>query len=47
MTHFICITCGTQFGEGDGPPPACPICEDERQFVPQSGQEWTDMASLG
>lgn len=47
MAHFICITCGTQFGEADGPPPACPICEDERQFVPQSGQEWTDMASLG
>ena len=47
MTHFICITCGTQFDEGDGPPLACPICEDERQFVPQSGQEWTDMASLG
>ncbi|MFB2563093.1 MBL fold metallo-hydrolase [Rhizobium sp. IMFF44] len=47
MTNFICITCGTQFGEGDGSPPACPICEDERQFVPQSGQEWSDMASLG
>jgi len=47
MTHFICITCGTQFGEGDGPPPTCPICEDERQFVPQSGQEWTGMSVLG
>ncbi|NTJ61941.1 MBL fold metallo-hydrolase [Agrobacterium rhizogenes] len=47
MTHFICITCGAQFGEGDRPPPTCPICEDERQFVPQSGQEWTDMADIG
>lgn len=47
MTHFICTTCGAQFSEGDRPPPTCPICEDERQFVPQSGQEWTDMADLG
>ncbi|MFK0166192.1 MBL fold metallo-hydrolase [Rhizobium sp. NPDC090279] len=46
MTHFICSTCGTQFSESDGPPPACPICEDDRQFVPQSGQDWTDMAIL-
>ena len=47
MAHFVCITCGTQFSESDAPPRACPICEDERQFVPQSGQEWTDMASIG
>ncbi|WP_168879944.1 MBL fold metallo-hydrolase [Rhizobium sp. P28RR-XV] len=47
MTHFICTTCGTQFSESDEPPPTCPICEDDRQFVPQSGQEWTDMATLG
>ncbi|AYG70017.1 MULTISPECIES: MBL fold metallo-hydrolase [unclassified Rhizobium] len=47
MTHFICMTCGTQFSESDAPPPTCPTCEDDRQFVPQSGQEWTDMATLG
>lgn len=47
MTHFICITCGTQFRESDRPPPTCPICDDDRQFVPRSGQEWTEMAILG
>jgi DNA-directed RNA polymerase subunit RPC12/RpoP len=47
MACFICITCGTQFSESDGPPTICPICKDERQFMPRSGQEWTDMATLG
>lgn len=47
MTCFICTACGTQFGESQEKPPACPICEDERQFVPETGQGWTDMASIG
>lgn len=47
MTCFICRTCGTQFSESLEPPLACPICEDDRQFVPQSGQGWTDMSALG
>lgn len=46
MTCSICMTCGTQFSESPQPPPACPICEDDRQFVPQAGQEWTDIAAL-
>ena len=46
MTCFICMTCGTQFSESSEPPPACPICEDDRQFVPQAGQGWTDIAGL-
>jgi hypothetical protein len=46
MTCFICIACGTQFSESSEPPRACPVCEDDRQFVPQSGQEWTDMAAI-
>src|SRR5262245_103757 len=40
MTSFLCKTCGTQFPESDAPPSACPICEDERQYVPAEGQEW-------
>ena len=40
MTSFLCKTCGTQFPESDAPPRACPICEDERQYVPAEGQEW-------
>jgi glyoxylase-like metal-dependent hydrolase (beta-lactamase superfamily II) len=40
----ICRTCGTQFGEPS--PPRCPICEDERQYVPAGGQQWTSLAAL-
>ncbi len=46
MTCFICVACGTQFNKSSEPPRACPVCEDDRQFVPQSGQEWTDMAAI-
>jgi hypothetical protein len=41
----ICVACGTEFPPG-APPPACPICEDERQFVPPEGQRWTRLAEL-
>jgi len=46
MPHFLCTACGTQFAEGAAPPPACPICEDERQYVPASGQGWTTLERL-
>ncbi|MGV1795113.1 MBL fold metallo-hydrolase [Rhizobium sp. A37_96] len=46
MTCFICAACGTQFDESIEPPRTCPICEDDRQFVPQSGQQWTNMTTL-
>jgi hypothetical protein len=41
MENFICVQCGTQFGETAEPPARCPICEDERQFVRYAGQAWT------
>ena len=41
MPAFICNTCGTQFTPSEAPPPRCPICDEERQFVPPSGQTWT------
>ena len=47
MPCFICVTCGTQYPESARPPAACPICEDERQYVPAGGQSWTEMAALG
>jgi hypothetical protein len=43
MENFICVQCGTQFSETVKPPLHCPICEDERQFVRHSGQEWTTL----
>lgn len=41
MPHFICTTCGTQFAESAQCPDACPICNDERQYLRPTGQEWT------
>ena len=46
MENFICLQCGTQFSESAKPPLHCPICEDERQFVRHSGQEWTTLEHL-
>ena len=46
MENFICIQCGTQFDESAQPPPSCPICEDERQFVRHGGQQWTTLERL-
>ncbi len=44
--HYICVTCGGQFGETAEPPEQCPICEDERQHVGWHGQEWTALKDL-
>ena len=46
MQNFICVQCGTQFGETAEPPSRCAICEDERQFVRRTGQEWTTLERL-
>src|SRR5215210_5278961 len=46
MTNYICKTCGVQFAETDGPPPTCPICEDERQYIGPYGQQWTTLDEL-
>jgi hypothetical protein len=44
--HAICITCGTQFAESEGPPERCPICDDERQYVGWGGQQWIALEQL-
>jgi glyoxylase-like metal-dependent hydrolase (beta-lactamase superfamily II) len=41
MPAFICVTCGMQYPPADAPPERCPVCEDERQFLPPAGQQWT------
>ena len=46
MENFICVQCGTQFAATAEPPPRCLICEDERQFVRHTGQEWTTLKQL-
>jgi hypothetical protein len=46
MTIHICRTCGTSYPDTPQPPSACPICDDERQFVPRAGQSWTTPQAL-
>ncbi len=46
MPKFICETCGTQFPEMATPPLACPICNDERQYVTPNGQSWITLGEL-
>lgn len=45
-TPYICATCGSQFAESARPPDHCPICDDERQYVPPEGQKWTTLEAL-
>ena len=46
MPTYICVTCGTQFAPSAEPPPGCPICLDERQYVGPDGQRWTTSEEL-
>src|SRR5438105_12580272 len=46
MENFICAQCGAQFSQTTEPPPRCPICQDERQFVRHGGQQWTTLQEL-
>ena len=46
MPLFICTACGTQHGESGTEPSSCRICDDERQYVPPSGQSWTTLDRL-
>src|SRR5262245_8703623 len=41
--HSICVTCGIQFAATAKEPDACPICQDERQYVGHGGQKWTTL----
>ena len=46
MTNYICVTCGAQFAATAAPPAACPVCDDERQYVGHDGQRWTTLGEL-
>jgi glyoxylase-like metal-dependent hydrolase (beta-lactamase superfamily II) len=35
------MTCGTQYPESQQQPGACAICEEPRQYVKATGQQWT------
>lgn len=40
----ICVTCGTRYH--DAAPGSCAICNDERQYVPATGQRWTSYTAM-
>jgi hypothetical protein len=42
-TVWICATCGVEHADDQG---VCPICADERQWVPADGQRWTTLNEL-
>ena len=47
---WICRTCGADFDPSPTAPAACPVCEDERQWVPQTGHRLatrTELAAEG
>lgn len=46
MSIHICQECGTSYPAAPSPPARCPICEDDRQYVPRTGQAWTTPAGL-
>lgn len=46
QTHFICKACGTQFAATAEPPRSCAICDEARQYIPPSGQQWTTLDRL-
>lgn len=46
MADFICTACGTEYPTSEQPPAQCTICEEERQYVPPTGQGWTTLPAL-
>jgi glyoxylase-like metal-dependent hydrolase (beta-lactamase superfamily II) len=51
VAEWLCAACAVETvpvvdGSGEHPPASCPICEDERQYVPPTGQEWTTLQRL-
>lgn len=43
---IICTTCGTQYPLTSAVNVECPICNDDRQYVPENGQGWTNLNEL-
>jgi len=43
--HVVCATCAVEYGH-EPLPEVCLICDDERQWVPRSGQAWTTVGEL-
>lgn len=46
MTLWSCATCGIEFADTAEPLAICPVCADERQYLPPGGQKWTTQAEI-
>lgn len=42
----VCAACGACFPDAPAAPVRCPVCDDERQYVPDAGQCWTTPAEI-
>lgn len=42
----VCTACGTQFNVRFDETDNCPICSDDRQHIPETGQGWTTLEQL-
>nr|WP_255654400.1 MBL fold metallo-hydrolase [Cohnella sp. REN36] len=43
---FVCEICGVQYPPSEEPPVRCLICDEERQYVPETGPAWTTLEAM-
>ena len=46
ISAWQCAGCAVEFEPAPAPPDACPICDDERQYIPGGTQQWTTSTAL-
>ncbi len=46
MTTYLCATCAVETDGARTAQQICPICADERQYLPSGGQRWTTIEEL-
>src|SRR5829696_6455518 len=46
MTIHLCATCAVETDDARSADQVCPICADERQYLPPGGQRWTTVEEL-
>ena len=46
MTIHLCATCAVETEGAHSADRICPICADERQYLPKGGQRWTTVETL-
>lgn len=42
----ICTACGTEYSPAFNQQENCPICSNDRQYIPENGQAWTSIEEL-